>query len=167
MVAEHHLYLVLGSNINPEVNLLRALELLRNFATIEAISSVWETPAVGSPGPNFLNLAAQVACQIKPENFKEKVIRPIENQLGRRRTTDKNAPRTIDIDIVIADGRILDPAVCQQVYLAAPLAEIIPNYCCSNHPAETLTQLAERLSQTTPIKLRSDLNVSGSLKHGS
>src|SRR5215208_650628 len=51
----HQAYLSLGSNIHPETNLVRAIELLQNYGRIEKISNVWESESVGAEGPNYLN----------------------------------------------------------------------------------------------------------------
>lgn len=158
MNREHRIYLGLGSNIDPVENISRAIELLTRSVTIQAMSSTWETPAVGSPGPNYLNLAIEVNSALAPDELKEKVLRKIESQLGRQRSSDKNAPRTIDIDILIADGKQIEPALCQHAYLAVPLAELIPNFSCQELSAETLAQLARRMCQQIPIKKRTDLN---------
>ena len=93
---------------------------------IGKVSSVWESPAVGSPGPNFLNVAIQVQSNLQPDALKHLVLRNVEAYLGRQRMKDKNAPRTIDIDIAILDGKVIDDQVWEQAHLAIPLAEIIP-----------------------------------------
>ena len=51
----HQVYLSLGSNIQPEVNLPRAVELLQEYGKFIKVSRAWESEAVGSDGPNFLN----------------------------------------------------------------------------------------------------------------
>lgn len=96
----HRACLLLGSNIQPEENLRRAVELLRQYFVVEKVSAAWETPAVGSDGPDFLNAAVVIHTSLDPWQLKERFLRPLEAQLGRVRTADKNAPRTIDIDIV-------------------------------------------------------------------
>jgi len=62
--------LLLGSNITPEHNLPRAMELLRHHVEVSRASRVWETPAVGSAGPNFLNAAILVRTRMEPEQRK-------------------------------------------------------------------------------------------------
>jgi 2-amino-4-hydroxy-6-hydroxymethyldihydropteridine diphosphokinase len=85
--------------------------MLGRHLTIEEVAQTWETPAVGSRGPNFLNTAAAVRTQLPPELLKSLVLRRIERQLGRVRTANKNAPRTIDLDILVYEGQVLDPKV--------------------------------------------------------
>lgn len=113
-------YLSLGSNLHPEKNIPEAIELLKNSFTVLAVSSVYETDPVGPAGVNqFWNLAAAIQSE-EPGKLKTK-IRAIETQLGRIRTDNKFAPRTIDIDILPqADYQTL-------AFIIIPLAEIAPN----------------------------------------
>lgn len=156
MTNKHALFLSLGSNISPEENIPRAIELLQKHSTIEAISSTWETPALGSRGPNFLNLALLIHCQLPHEEFKSQVIRKIEAELGRIRSNDKNAPRTIDIDILIADGIIIDNQIWERAHLAVPLAELDREI---SDPGSGLQigSVAENLRANRPIKQHSGL----------
>ncbi len=136
--------LSLGSNIAPAENLKTAVELLREKLPVTAVSRAWKSPAVGSGGPDYLNAAVLVDTWLYPRLLKDEVLRPIERSLGRRRGKNKFAPRTIDIDIVIYDGKVLDPKLWTQAYLALPVAELLPHLI---HPAtgETLEDIASRL----------------------
>ncbi len=154
---EHRACLLLGSNIQPEANLWQAVRLLQDQMTVLKASSVWETSSVGSGGPNFLNAALLVAVSLEDIALKEQVLRPIEARLGRVRTADKNAPRTIDLDIILFDGRLLDPSLWVHAHRAVPVSELLPQY--RSETGETLQQAAKRLSQTTFIRLRDDLQL--------
>ena len=68
----------------------------------------WETQAVGSPGPNFLNTAVKITTGLEMSALKLSVLRSVEQELGRVRTSDKNAPRTIDLDIIVFDDEICE-----------------------------------------------------------
>ncbi len=154
----HEVSLLVGSNIAPEKNLTRAIQLLDEVFPIEKVSSVWETPAVGSSGPDFLNLAVLVRTSLDPQALKDQILRPIEARLGRVRTPDKFAPRTVDIDIITYDGQLLDENLWKYAYRAVPVSELLP-WFHSEKSGETLHEAARRLSHTTPIKLRSDVLV--------
>ena len=143
-------YLGLGSNIEPQKNLPKAVELLEKELKIATISTAWVTPAVGSEGPDFINAAIAVCTSLVAETLKDQVIRKVETRLGRVRTSDKNAPRTIDIDILIFDDRIVDELIWEEAFLAVPLAELIPNFCNPEN-GETLAEAAARLSAATRI----------------
>jgi len=148
--------LLLGSNIDPEKNLPRAINRLGELFSIESISTAWETPAVGSNGPDFLNAAVLLYTSMEADILKERVLRPIEAQLGRVRSTDKNAPRTIDIDVVIWDANLIDPGLWSHPHVAVPVAEILPCYP-SPQTGEYLEQIAQRLTNSTPVKPRPEI----------
>ena len=152
---EHQICLLLGSNIQPEKNLALGVGLLHSKVKIIRVSSVWETTSVGSSGPNFLNMALLVSTALDAVLFKEQVIRPLEMQLGRVRSADKNAPRTIDIDIIIFDGLLLDPNLWRFAHRAVPVAEILPDY--RSDDGDLLKDVASRLTETTQIRLMPDV----------
>jgi 2-amino-4-hydroxy-6-hydroxymethyldihydropteridine diphosphokinase len=123
----HKAYLILGSNIEPVINLRRGLELLREYAQVQAVSIPWETQAEGSDGPNFLNSAACVLTSMDADTLKWQTLRKIEDNLGRKRTANKNAPRTLDLDIIIFDDQVVDPKLWDRPFLAIPMAELLPD----------------------------------------
>jgi 2-amino-4-hydroxy-6-hydroxymethyldihydropteridine diphosphokinase len=153
----HQACLLLGSNIQPEKNLTFGLKLLQNIVTISRLSSVWETTSLGSPGPDFLNLAVLITTPLKADELKAQVLRPLEKQLGRVRSANKNAPRTFDVDIIFFDGKLLDQNLWTYAHLAVPIAEIVPNYLSSR--GDALRDVASELEKSTFIRLRSDLQV--------
>ena len=146
----------LGSNINPETNIPRAITLLRQFLILESISRAWDTPPVGTSGPNFVNAALLTYTDLTLENFKNEIIRPIEAQLGRIRSQNKNAPRTIDIDVLIWDQQILEPLIWEEAYLAVPVAELLPDLK-SQDSEGNLKHTAQRLASMSNIVPRPDI----------
>lgn len=141
-------YLSLGSNIEPETNLVAAVAMLAGLTRLRAVSSVWETLPLGlASQPNFLNAAAIIETELVAEALKAQVLSPIEQKLGRVRQADKNAPRPIDIDIMLFNRQFLklgnryipDPEILERSFVAIPLAEIAPDYV---HP-ETGQSLVE------------------------
>jgi 2-amino-4-hydroxy-6-hydroxymethyldihydropteridine diphosphokinase len=133
-------YLSLGSNIQPEINLPKAIDLLLAQGEILRLSTAWESKAVGSEGPNFLNACTLFATPLSSIELKEQVIRPTEEKLGRKRSENKFAPRTIDIDIVLFDDQSCNEKFWNQAFVVIPLAEIHPEF------QNPLTQ--ERLAET-------------------
>ena len=131
MGRSHKFYLSLGSNVEPDKNLAAAMARLRERGIIRETSSVWESPAVGAPGPNFLNLCVSYEAQVGENELKTRIIRPIESALGRIRSHDKNSPRTIDIDIVMVDGRPLSLDRWEHAFVALPMSELRPQL---SHP---------------------------------
>jgi len=144
--AEHQVFLGIGSNIDPQENLPKAVELLASLVRVEAVSQVWRTTAVGGKGPDFLNAALEIRTPLQAEALKREVLRLVEAQLGRVRTEDKYAPRPIDLDILIVDSMVFDAQIWEQAFLAIPLADLLPGYT-NPTSGETLSQAAIRLAQ--------------------
>lgn len=144
------MHLCLGSNIDPEKNLPLAVVMLAEQAVVLKVSTAWVNPAIGWIGPDFINAAVLVSTPLDRREFKEQVIHPIEEALGRVRYANPNAPRTIDIDIVIVDGIVYDSSLWKYAYMAVPVAEIYPTL---RHPetGEMLYEIAQRLSGNTAI----------------
>jgi 7,8-dihydro-6-hydroxymethylpterin-pyrophosphokinase len=90
------------------------------------------------------------------DNFKNQIIRPIEAQLGRIRSQNKNAPRPIDIDVLIWDQKILEPLIWEEAYLAVPVAELLPDLT-SQDIAGNLKHTAQRLANSSNIVPRPDI----------
>lgn len=156
-MSETHLaYLSLGSNIQPETNLVRAIDLLQNHGTLKRISRAWESKSVGAEGPNYLNACVLLATPLSHRALKEKALLPIETELGRRRSGDRFAPRTIDIDIVIFDGASCDNKYWEQAFVVVPLAEIHPDYQNPLRP-ESVRETATRLRQRWWLERRPEL----------
>jgi len=149
----HRVYLSLGSNITPEKSLRKAVSLLGAHSALRACSSAWESRAVGSEGPNFLNACVLITTPHDFQDLKKSVILPIEAELGRSRSEDKNAPRTIDIDILMMDDNPMGLESWGRPFVVVPLAEIAPDL---RHPssAEPLSELATRMRKQTWIKRR-------------
>ena len=147
----------IGSNIDPEINLQSALDRLSEQVSIQQLASIWQTPAVGSDGPDYLNSAVLIESFLSLNHLKTHLLSVIEHDLGRLRSDDKSADRTIDLDILMYDGSCLDDDLWSQAHVAVPAAEIFP--CCSNPlSGETLTQAARRLVSGKKFQKRIDLS---------
>ena len=149
----HKAYLSLGTNIEPETNLVKALELLKNHGRLEKISNAWESTSVGAEGPNYLNACVLLMTPLGQKELKEQALLPLEKELGRQRSANKFAPRTIDIDIVIFDGKSCNDKYWKQAFVVVPLAEIYPEY---QNPLtrESILQSATRLRRQIWMEAR-------------
>src|SRR5947208_16931996 len=98
-VAPHTIYLALGSNLGDRRgNLAAALQQLRDYMEITAVSSIYETEPVGYKNqPRFLNMVCSGKTRLSAQEFL-KHTKDIEVTLGRQ-PTFRNGPRPIDIDI--------------------------------------------------------------------
>ena len=130
----HHVYLALGSNIgNRQKNLSAALQMLREVVDIHKISSVYETEPVGYlDQPRFLNMVCYGQTASSPDGLLRSA-KAIEEALGRQ-PSFRNAPRPIDIDILLYDNLCLEtehltiphPRMSERAFVLVPLAEIAP-----------------------------------------
>lgn len=154
----HQAYLSLGSNIQPRENMLEAMRLLRQKLIVNAFSTIWETEAVGSQGPRFLNAAAWVSTTFTAAKLKANILTDVEQSLGRVRTADKNAPRTIDLDIVVFDEQVVEDNLWTRDFLAIPLAELRPDLE-SPIGGRTLNQIAQTMRGSSTAVPRLDLNI--------
>ncbi|MFZ1398623.1 MAG: 2-amino-4-hydroxy-6-hydroxymethyldihydropteridine diphosphokinase, partial [Candidatus Promineifilaceae bacterium] len=101
--------IALGSNIEKERNLPRAVELLREMCEVTAVSPIYETEPVGLLNqPLFWNTAVLLQTDLSASQIKQQIIGHIETQLKRVRQEDKNAPRTIDADIVLFNDAVFE-----------------------------------------------------------
>ncbi|OGO28623.1 MAG: 2-amino-4-hydroxy-6-hydroxymethyldihydropteridine diphosphokinase [Chloroflexi bacterium RBG_16_52_11] len=146
----HKAYLCLGSNIRPEIYLPKAIELLRQHGRVQTISSAWETRAIGSNGPNYLNACLLLLTPLSANELKEEVIRPIEEILGRVRNQDKYASRSIDIDIVMFDETPHKPEYWDKAFMLIPLTQLNPDLF-NPLTQEKLSITAERIKNQTWI----------------
>lgn len=154
----NRVFVLLGSNINKERNLPEAIRLLSFLCRVTAVSSIYESIPVGlREQPNFLNAALILETTLSAAELKAGPLSEIERQLKRERLSDKNAPRTIDLDIVLfndevfdypgPDGRprhIPDPDLLRFPHAIVPTAELAPHM---PHPetGEPLQTIATRL----------------------
>lgn len=135
----NQVFLALGSNISPEYYLPQAVRLLSEHGVILGRSSVWQSKPVGDHHqPDFLNAAVMLETALDASEMCLGVIPEIEQKLDRvRDPTNKNGPRTIDIDLVLfndeqlqVEHRVIpDPEIPHRDFLAVPLAELAPRYC--------------------------------------
>lgn len=90
--------------------------------------------------------------------MKGQIIRPVEARLGRIRSEDKNAPRPIDIDIVLFDDKPLNTEYWNYAFVAVPLAELIPDFI---HPfsGEALSRFSGQVQVQTWIVPRPDVKI--------
>ena len=149
-------YLSLGSNIAPRFEILQcaieALHLLPDSG-VKLVSSIYETEAVSPyPQADYLNCVAHIQTELIPEALLTSCWE-IEISNGRPVSRDKNAPRTLDIDIIFYGDRIINsdklivphPRYADRRFVLEPLAEIAPDYICP----DTGTTVADTLDQCT------------------
>lgn len=157
-------FISIGSNIDPERNLPLAVEHLATVGELVAVSHVYQNPAVASTAqPDFLNAAVLLETKLPPVLVKQR-LREIETRLGRRRTADTHAARTIDLDLCLLGDRVErsaeltlpHPDLENYVFVAVPVAELAPAF---RHPVLeiSLAELAGRMAGGAVLTRRWDV----------
>ena len=115
-----------GSNIEPDKNIAKAREILaRDFEVVAETDFVSTKPVGYTQQPDFLNGAVLVRTDLKLEPLRQHLKR-IEDTLGRRRGVLTFGPRTVDLDIVVWNGKLLDPDFYEREYLKKAVLELDP-----------------------------------------
>lgn len=153
-------WIALGSNLGDRRrHIEQAIEALRSSgAIVDRVSTLIETKPVGGPVEQrrYLNGVAQIRTFLPPSDLLARLLR-IEADLGRVRA-EANGPRTIDLDVLAYDDRIIDerdltvphPRLQDRLFVLEPLVEIAPDW---RHPVfgrsatELQTSLRERLER--------------------
>ena len=142
-----------GSNIDPETHVPQALRRLKDRVRILGVSRVYETPPVGAnDAPPYLNGALLIETELPPRELHDAVLRDIESALGRVRTDDPNAPRTIDLDLILYEGvhtptgdpPLPSPDVYRYAHVALPVAEVAGDWPL-DEGGTTVAQVARSL----------------------
>jgi len=155
-----NVYLGIGSNLgDSRENLLFAINALNNskdpepnqpVSIVEAVSSVYETEPVGGPEQNnYLNIVVKVLTFLSPEDLLD-LCDSIEQSAGRERTV-QNAPRTLDIDILLYGNRTINlpdliiphPRMNMRNFVIKPLQELLPNYQHGGSPEGKVWKVAD------------------------
>jgi 2-amino-4-hydroxy-6-hydroxymethyldihydropteridine diphosphokinase len=149
----HRLILSLGGNLGEvEATLAAALrEAERLLGPLVRTSHIYRSEPWGSSGqPWFLNQVAEIDTAIAPLDCLH-ACQAIEDRHGRLRTVDRNAARTLDIDLLYYDERVMDirelvlphPRIAERRFVLVPLAECWAEF---KHPpgGPTVAELLKR-----------------------
>ena len=136
---QHLAFIGLGSNLeNPRCQLQRALAKLGELpgTCLVAQSSLYRSAPLGFPDqPDFVNAVAKIATALSPQALLQALLQ-IEQSHGRERTF-RNAPRILDLDILLYDAMQLHehgltiphPQMHRRAFVLLPLLEIAPDAC--------------------------------------
>jgi 2-amino-4-hydroxy-6-hydroxymethyldihydropteridine diphosphokinase len=158
-------YVSIGSNIEPEMNLRKAVTMLREADGVEvlALSAVYLSPPYGfTEQPDFLDVVVKVRTPLTPLQFKIGVLDKIEKACGRDRASQANkyGPLALDMDILMWGERAFEygekpwkvpnSGILKYAAVAIPLAEIAPEV---KHPLEgvTIREIAGRFADADRV----------------
>ncbi len=159
----------LGSNTGNRLQFLRWAKtrlLLSGKARFVDQSSVYETEPVDVKEEyqrlKFLNAVLIVESPLTAEVWMP-LIRKIESDLSRVRTDDRNAPRTIDIDILYSGDQIIDsdlvkvphPRWAERRFVVEPLAEVRGDFVMPNSTCP-VRKILEQMSASDDVRLFSE-----------
>lgn len=137
MDRKQKVYLSLGSNLgNRLANLQKAIfHIQQKAGKILDISAVYENPAMGFEGDDFLNMALSLLTPLGPKELLD-ILLQIERDFGRVRSADGYSSRTLDIDIVYYGTEIINnddlvvphPQMQHRNFVLKPLGDIAPQF---------------------------------------
>ena len=127
-------YVLVGSNIKPQINIEKGIDLIRKLKIIEleSMSKEYHSDPVGMEGNRFINIVLR--CKTKL-SFRETLseLKKIELLCGRiRDPKNKFTSRTLDLDIIdwnseeaIIEGyQMPDPDIKKHDFIKIPYLEI-------------------------------------------
>lgn len=129
--------IALGSNLGDRVrNMRAAVDELRRVIGVVRVSRIIETDPVDAPpgSPRFLNAVVAGHTSLRPEALLD-ALQSIEQKLGRRRGV-RNAPRTIDLDLIVYGAHrmrtkrltVPHPRAAEREFVVAPFRELGLNW---------------------------------------
>mgnify|MGYP002744305465 CR=1 FL=1 len=128
----HTIWIAYGSNQgDPIAQLLRARKNLATHLDERGASALYRTPPWGyTAQPDFINAVIRYRSDLAPLALLD-LLQSVEQQQGRERPF-KNAPRTLDVDILYASAKVRacerlmlpHPGACERISVILPLGEM-------------------------------------------
>lgn len=162
MTAGERVFIGLGANLgDARATLAQALRDIAALPGTELVkaSACYRSAPVDAEGPDFVNAVAEVRTMLDPQVLLE-ALQHIEQRHGRERPYP-NAPRTLDLDLLLYGQRLLKsatltvphPRMAQRVFVLQPLADLAPGL---RHPvlgdiAKLARQMADRADQADQV----------------
>ncbi len=129
-------YIGVGANLGFAEDAVRnALADLARLPKSEFIcaSSLYRSSPIDADGPDFINAVVEIATGLSAADLLYALL-VIEKVHGRVRTT-RNAPRTLDLDLLLYGDAIIDtpeltvphPRLIERAFTLVPLLELAPD----------------------------------------
>ena len=147
----------LGANLGDRLATLRtALSAMGALpgTRVQGVSSLYGSAPVDAGGPDYLNAVAQVQTTLAPHALLAQ-LQAIEQAAGRERPY-RNAPRTLDLDILLYGDEVIDtptltvphPRLHERAFALCPLAELAPDRVPAHQLATVATWPSSRCRAT-------------------
>ena len=151
-----HAFIALGANLgDARTTVLQAIQDLGQLpdTTLLKHSSLYRSAPMDAAGPDFINAVVEMATTLSPQALLA-ALQALEQDAGRQRPY-RNAPRTLDLDILLYDELTLDtptlviphPRMFTRAFVLLPLAEIAPERVTPEQLQAVSAQAIERLSE--------------------
>jgi 2-amino-4-hydroxy-6-hydroxymethyldihydropteridine diphosphokinase len=161
-VKQETVYVALGSNLGArERNLCAALDGLRATEDVGevVVSAFYETAPVGpgEQGP-YLNAVARLTTSLPARALLERLL-AIEAAYGRTRWPERNAPRVLDLDLLLYGQQRIDepglqvphPRMCERGFVLEPLRELAPGLVPPGQD-DSVERLAQRVRDPAAVR---------------
>jgi 2-amino-4-hydroxy-6-hydroxymethyldihydropteridine diphosphokinase len=117
-----------GSNINSHFNIKIAEEIISRELNLLRSSKLIETEPIGFKDQNnFHNGAFLIETELDLKEFNA-YLKKIETEMGRVKTSNKQGPRIIDLDIIVWNRKVVDNDVYERKFLQKIILELLPNF---------------------------------------
>ncbi len=155
-------YLILGTNKGDKPrNLLQAVDLIAsNAGAVIKKSDIFLTAPWGNTNqPDFYNQAICIQTSLSAATLLKELL-AVEQLLGRKRTGEKWAERTMDIDILFYNDEIINdpdlkiphPFMSERKFVLAPMAQLAPDFIHPVLKKNIRTMLAACIDKLEVVK---------------
>ena len=116
-----------GANVNPDRNIAAARHAFARDHILLAQSSIVTTAPIGETDqPDFRNGAFLIETNLDLDTLNA-YLKDLEKRSGRLPSPHKSGPRTLDLDIVVWNGKIINPDYYQRPFLKNAISQILPH----------------------------------------
>ncbi len=158
-------YVSVGSNIEPERHIEAALELLTTRVQVTAVSMFYRTEPIGRPAQApYLNGVLEMLSDLPAHEVTPGILNPVETELGRVRSEDRFASRTLDLDLILYDdlkistsGLRLPHPDLERPFVLGPVLELLTRETLSHPCKQPMLDMlpCQQMPQTMGLPMKS------------
>ncbi|MAR90315.1 MAG: 2-amino-4-hydroxy-6-hydroxymethyldihydropteridine diphosphokinase [Pseudomonadales bacterium] len=126
---QHQVIVAVGSNIKPETSLRGTRAILESESTLIDEATLIQTEPDGyQDQPDFLNGAYLLQTELPYAEFNA-YLKTVETRMGRVKGPIRSGPRTVDLDIIIWDGKVVhEDYRTRKYYVVQPVEELLERH---------------------------------------